>query len=145
MAFSLIDKNVGRDWHQCFLARHLELRASFSRCLENKRNKAAHSAIILDYFIRYQEIMEKYKILKMRIFNVDEKGFIAGYARQSKIIIPKAKKNQKFTVHDSNRDMITMIECIIINGKILSSIIIFADKSHLLDWHRSSKIYIKWQ
>src|SRR5947209_5840226 len=43
-------------WHLRFRDRHTELRASFTRRMENKHSKATHPAIILDYFIKYQEI-----------------------------------------------------------------------------------------
>jgi len=81
MAETLSGKKIGRGWHLGFLGRHTDLRASFTRCLENKRNKATHPSIILDYFIKYKEIIDKYQLLKKLIFNVDKKEFLKSIAR----------------------------------------------------------------
>ena len=87
MAATLVDQVIGKHWHSRFLERYEELYALFARCIENKRNKAAHPAIILDFFMKYQEIMTKYQLPKELIFNIDEKGFLKRIVRASKIII----------------------------------------------------------
>ena len=81
----------------------MELRASFAWYMENKRSKAAYPAIILNYFIKYQAIIDEHHIPLERIWNVDEKGFIKGYAgAHYKIIIPEEQRKNKFTMYDGS-------------------------------------------
>src|SRR5436190_19224181 len=105
-------QHLGVHWHTRFLHRHPTLTVKFSRVLENKRGHVEQPSIIVDYFQKYQELQRRYKFTNDRIFNVDEKGFMKGFASQGKIIIPIAYKNRKFKLQDGSRESITMIETI---------------------------------
>jgi hypothetical protein len=51
--------------------------------------------------------IEKYYLTSERIINLDEKGFMIGYARTTKRIVPKKSYNQGQLIgaqHDGNRE-----------------------------------------
>src|SRR4051812_8824602 len=100
--------------------------------MKNKRAKAANSDSILNYFIKFQSVVEKYNISAHRIFNIDEKEFMKSVTKGSKIIVPEKHKKTKFTTHDGSRESMTMVECICMDGSVLPPMVIFSGKTHLL-------------
>ena len=102
---------LSKDWYKRFLKRHDELRTVFSRQLENKRARAHDVSIISDYFDLYHREKLLKNIKDNNTHNMDEKGFLIGYAAGARIIIPRSSK-ARFVTHDGNRELVTVIECI---------------------------------
>ena len=67
-----------------------------------------------------------------KIYNMNEKDFVMGIANSVKIIIKW--KTMSFNVHANNKNWMSLIECVLKCGRILSAYIIFSDKKIQNDW-----------
>jgi hypothetical protein len=77
-------------------------------------------------------------IKKENIWNMDEKGFFMGMVARDKVVCRKGRQNPRF-VHDGNRELITVLECLSATGTILPPLVVFRGK-HIIAGH-----YIKGQ
>ena len=137
MAAHFAGREIGVHWPQRFVERHPELTVVFLCTLNNLRGRSNDPAKIIDFFIKFREIRRRYSISDSRIYNMDKKRFLPGYVLNKRIIVPTEYRTNKFTLQDGSRDSITMLECVSASGTVLPPMLIFADKAHLLDWHRS--------
>ena len=71
------------------------------------------------------------------IYNLDEKGLMMGVANRSKVIVRRGSKLQALC-QDTNRELITIVECICADGTTVSPMIIFKGAAHYYGWHPDS-------
>jgi len=79
------------------------------------------------------EAVEKYYLTPERIINLDEKGFMIGYARTTKRIVLKEAYKQGQLLgaqHNGNREWITLLAAIVAIGKKLSLALIYKGESY---------------
>jgi hypothetical protein len=90
---------------------------------------------LLLFSIQLHEKIEKYNILALNIYNVNEKGFLIGLLRATKRIIStdtlKSKRITR-TSQDSSREFITLITLIYADGLSLTPTLIYQGASHNL-------------
>jgi len=65
---------------------------------------------------------------------MDEKGFLHCQALKVKVICRRGRKNPCYTL-DGNREMVTVIECIAADGRVIPPIYIYKGGKHLPGWH----------
>jgi len=65
---------------------------------------------------------------------MDEKDFLLGQALKVKVICHRGRKNNHYT-QDGNRKMVTVIECIAAEGRVIPPMYIYKGGKHLLGWH----------
>ena len=65
---------------------------------------------------------------------MDEKGFLLGQPLKVKVICRRGRKNPRYT-QDGNREMVTVIECISADGRVIPPMYIYKGSRHLLGWH----------
>ena len=85
---------------------------------------ALNKPAVNDYFEMLEELIEKYKIEKHNIYNMDEKGIQIGVGGRVRAIVDC---NQK-TVHqveDGNWELVTFIECAAVDGSMLLPTVVF--------------------
>jgi len=76
---------------------------------------------------------------------MDQKGFLLDQALKVKVICRRGEKNRRYT-QDGNREVVTVIECIAADGRLIPPMYIYKGGKHLLGWHagvqgyRASKI-----
>ncbi|KAJ6258131.1 hypothetical protein Dda_7047 [Drechslerella dactyloides] len=145
MADSLAGRQLNRNWLTRFLKRRPELTTATSRTLENRRGRAMDANIIIDFFAQYHQIVQKHDILPQNCWNMDETGFLIGYATKAKVVLPASKKHDKFVLHDGNRESVTMVECGSMLGEFCPPMVIFGAKTQRLDWHRDDMDLEGWQ
>ncbi|KAJ6258217.1 DDE-domain-containing protein [Drechslerella dactyloides] len=135
MASQLGGCKIGKNWVTRFLKRHPELTTVRSRMLEDKRGKANDIEAIIEWFTLFNCLVRKHKILPQNIWNMDEKGFMIGWAKAANVIVPTAHKRQRFCVHDGGRESVNMVECVSATGEHCAPMVIFPGKVHLAGWH----------
>lgn len=69
---------------------------------------------------------------------MDEKGFMLGQALKVKVICRKGRKNPLYT-QDGNREMVTVIEAISGDGRVLPPMYVYKGAKHLMGWHAAVK------
>jgi hypothetical protein len=65
---------------------------------------------------------------------MDEKGFLLGHALKVRVICHRGRKNPHYMA-DGYRAMVTVIECISADGRVISPGYINMGSGHLLGWH----------
>ena len=130
------DAIIGENWTSRYLTRHPELVTKFSSQFDKKRIQANDPVTVQDHFKKLEQLMSQYKIAKANIYNMDEKGFLMGFASRSKVICRyQGYKQSAKIAEDANRELITVLDCISAGGRVISPFIIYKGKHQYHDWH----------
>jgi len=65
---------------------------------------------------------------------MDEKGFPLGHALKVTVICHGGQQNPHYT-QDGNRELVTVIECISADGRVIPPVYIYKGSRHRLGWH----------
>jgi len=118
---------LGHNWYLRFIERHEEIRTKWSRNRDQQRKDAEDPEVIQKWFQLYQDTKKQYGILDEDTYNVDEKGFMKGIGEEVKVIIPR-REGEAISCQPGNREWVTVIEAVGINGHLLPSFVIFEGK-----------------
>jgi hypothetical protein len=129
MVHEILDKSgdnspLGKNWVQRFVRRHEEVRNAISRPISIDRFLAMEDERIQQYFDRYEELTTRHSIAIQNIWNMDEKGFSIGQI-QNGTIITAADDTNAFEAMPGNRDWVSIIECISMEGGHIDPMVIF--------------------
>ena len=96
--------------------------------METGRHKADSGAKYSKYFELLHQKMTEYNLQPENTYNMDEKGFMIGVTGRSKRVFDKllfGQKQFKQSLHDGNREWVTLIAAICADGSRLPPGIIF--------------------
>lgn len=124
---------LGRNWYKNFLKRHPEIKLKKSPCLDQRRKDGTNYTIIKEWFDLYSTIRLKYDIAEADIYNMDEKGIMKSIGNNAEVIISRRDK-EAFSNHPGNRQWVSIIECIGMNGYLLPPFIIFQGQRIRESW-----------
>jgi len=65
---------------------------------------------------------------------MDEKGFMLGMALKVRVICRRGRRNPRYT-QDGNRELVTVIETVSADGRVLPPMYIYKGVQHLIGWH----------
>ena len=126
---------VGKDWPRAFLARHPELKSKFIPPLDKERAMAQDPDILLRWFSLFLETRSQYEVKDCNIYNMDEKGFQAGVCAKVKVYVSKYETKKKaYMTQPGDREWVSLIETISIDGRVLPPWIIFKGKLYQKSW-----------
>ena len=129
-------QEVGEHWITRFLDRHPQLAAKFTTPMERDRLEATSPYVVRDHFANLGRAMKAKNIQESEVYNMDEKGFLMGLAQSSKVIC-SYEGGSKFKVpDDGNRELLTVIECVSGDGRVIPCLIIYKGATHYMGWHR---------
>jgi Tc5 transposase DNA-binding domain len=77
---------VGKNWTSNFIQRRTEIKTKFSRKYNYKRAQCKDPIIIQGWFRLVQNIIAKWGILEMDIFNFDKARFLIGIIATAKVV-----------------------------------------------------------
>lgn len=103
-------RTIGKKWVQRFLKRHPEIKRRLSAQLDRDRMKAGDKEVLRDFFMKWQEVIERFGILPEHIYNWDEKGVMLGITG-CEWVLGARNKRESYAVQDGNRESVTVIEC----------------------------------
>jgi hypothetical protein len=126
---------VGQHWAYNFVRRHKALKCKYNRKYDYQRAKCEDPALIRPWFQLVRNTIEKYGILDADIYNFDETGFQMGIILTAKVITGAERSNRPVSVQPSNREWVTVINCIYADGQSLPPVIIFEGKMHQSTWY----------
>jgi len=127
------DKPVGINWPQKFLKRHPQIKTAYIPPLDKERAMAQDPAILAGWFNLFQSLKEEHGIEIEDIYNMDEKGFMQGVIAKLRVMISKYEKKAHMT-QCGNREWVSLIECISMDGRVLKPWIIFKGKVQQKAW-----------
>lgn len=115
--------HLGEHWISRFLDRHTDIAYRYSARVENERAAAGKPETINSFFDRLSEVRSRHKILPGDTYNVDEKGFAIGQAKQNKVLVRRHRKTSRIR-QPGNQEWVSVIECVSAIGKVLPAYII---------------------
>jgi hypothetical protein len=65
---------------------------------------------------------------------MDEKRFLLGQALEVKVICHRDRKNPQYT-QDQHCELVTVLDCIAADGRVIPCMYIYTGSRHLLGWH----------
>ena len=89
--------------------------------------KALNQSTVTEFFDLLMEVITKYNIQPENIYNMDEKGIQLGIGTKATVLIDWDQKTA-YSIEDGNRELVTVIEAICVDGSILHPSMIFQAK-----------------
>ena len=137
IARDLAGGKVGKNWVYRFLKRHPELKLGKPSGLDPKRAQAFNETVVRIHFEELKKALYP-GIKPSNLYNMDEKGCQRGGGRRipnQKFIICNGKHAQ-YRVQSANLELITIIECVAVDGTHIKPGFIFPQKKSSLeeDW-----------
>jgi hypothetical protein len=126
-------QDLGIHWTDQFLSRHPELKTKFVSGLDKERAEAQDPEIFRHWFDLYKDTVRKYNIKPRNQHNMDEKGVMMGFIGKVKVILSKYEKKGYMT-QPGNREWVSLIECISLDGRRTRPWVIFKAKQHQKAW-----------
>ena len=128
-AFHITGRLPGPHWTSYWVKAYKAQLKSAYLCIINSTQKKADSAL---YYSLYFELLArktaKYNIQLQNMYNVNKKGFLIGYFQKTKRIFTKSTFDTRQMQHicqDGNREWITILATICIDGSHLSPSLIY--------------------
>ena len=135
----LAERKPGKNWITRFLNRHPNISTKCTTPLQKKRKDAAPPKTIQDHFTKLGQVISAFDLQLGQIFKIDEKGFLLGLAQRSKVVCRHRKGSCIRQAEDGNRELITSIECVALDGDVLPPLIIYKGTNHYIGWHHFAK------
>ena len=126
-------EDLGIHWTEQYLDRHPQLKTKFMSGLDKERAEAQDPDIFQHWFELYKTTTQKYNIKPLNRYNMDEKGVMMGYIGKVKVVISRHEKKIYMT-QPGNREWVSVIECISLDGRRTRPWIIFKAKQHQRAW-----------
>ena len=124
---------LGKIWHTNFLGRHPELKMVYARSIALERAIANNNPLAIEnFFTEYARAKSDYNVQDPDIWNMDETGFMMGFAFAAKVIAMKGRRVVLKTV-PGNREWCSSIDAISMGGEVLDPFIIFRGKELTVD------------
>ena len=128
---------LGKDWPSAFLARHPELKSKYIPPLDKERALAQDPEILARWFELFLETRSRYEIKDHNTYNMDEKGFQAGVCAKVRVMVNKYETKKKaYMTQPGDRDWVSLIETISLDGLALPPWIIFKGKLYQKSWYQ---------
>lgn len=125
-------KPPGKNWVQFFYKRHAdELKPSKSRALEWDRYSIYDK--VAQWFDVVGEVLRRSGVDRMNVYNVDETGVMLSKPGSVKVLVGK-DNSHGYRGARVRRQMVTAIECISADGRVLDPMIIWPAKTHRSNW-----------
>jgi predicted HTH domain antitoxin len=124
---------IGINWVQNFVKRRDKLKTRFSRRYAAQRALCEDPKLIREWFNQYCNTIAQYGILNEDIYNFDETGFAMGITSTSKVITSREWQGKRKLLQPGNREWVTAIECVHLDG-VLPPTIIFKAKVLMAAW-----------
>jgi hypothetical protein len=135
---------VGTRWASNFVKRHPELRMRFNRKYDYQRAKCEDPEAIRGWFVLVQNMIAKYGINEVDIYNFDETGFMMGIISTAMVVTSAERHGRAKAVQPGNREWVTVIQGINSQGWAIPPFIIVAGKFHLSSWYENSPLPCDW-
>jgi hypothetical protein len=136
---------VGPNWSYRFIER---LPDQYKRIkqkpIDPKRLISEDIGVIQTWFDRLQIVLDTYKITPSNIWNFDETGFRIGQGKDEAVVTAYARSNTRLG-SASNRESVTIMECISAAGSVISPLIIVAGKKHMEHWYQTGGLDGEYQ
>lgn len=157
-------ESATKAWYRRFKRRHPELKTvlselkdvarssaekdplRFNEAFNNVRNHSVKSEMCAHSHQFDRLYQEPYNIIAKRLFNADEKGFLMGVDTRNYVLVfrpgydEEVRHYRASVPQDGNRELITVLDCINANGRVLPPFIIMKAMGFSFSWAKDSKL-----
>jgi hypothetical protein len=128
-ASAMAGSDVSESWVTRFMSRNAShLISRWQTGMDRNRHQADSGSKYSLYFDLLHQKIEEYKIKAEDIYNMDEKGFLAGVTGRSKRVFSRRmweEKNVTAGLQDGSREWVTLLACICSDGSALPPSLIY--------------------
>jgi DDE superfamily endonuclease/Tc5 transposase-like DNA-binding protein len=124
---------IGEHWTRRFLKRHPEYHVRRKRAIDIERMQAVDKTVVERWFDDYRHQITIHGICPEDIYNFDETGFQIGVGKDQWIVTREPRK-KIFNGSNTNRESVTVVECVSTDGFVCPPLIILSGKQVLLRW-----------
>ena len=130
---------IGRQWLLNFFKRHPECSTLIGDPHESARVNEATEENVQGWFTFFLFQKEKFQVKDFNIYNMDEHGLCIGKINPRKVVGQtynqwgRLRKRTRMR-NSQNREWVSIIECISIEGSYIQPLIIFQGKNVNIDW-----------
>ena len=132
---------IGKNWPQKFMTRYPEIKTVNIPPLDKERAMAQDPEILAGWFDLYLYLKTTYEVNKEDIYNIDEKGFIIGVIAKLRVMLNKyemingkKKRRNAYITQYGNREWVSLVEYVSLDGRRLPPWIIFKGKQIQKAW-----------
>ena len=129
--------SLGMHWVHRFVKKNTTLSSKLARSMDAKRVQQTNEVVAADFIKKLRHVLQTYNIPPAHIWNMDETGYcIAGNIKHTqRVIVPKTQRII-YTAGASNREWVSIIECVSAAGAALSPYLIFKGKQLQVEFMR---------
>ena len=124
---------LGKNWVTKFTKRHPEIKSVMGARLDKERWNSVTRESMEGWLNLLKSVKEEYRILDSNIYNMDEKGCILGISEKARVLIPSSSR-VKYIKQASDRESVTVIECIRSSGVAIPPFVIWKAHTHRDNW-----------
>ena len=128
-----------RDYIYAFQNRHPELKLKKPSTIDPKRARAFNRPVVQHHFELLDNFLKEKNISWDNVWNMDEKGLQAGGGRKNngrKYFYSRDQRSQ-VRIKDDELELVTVIECVSANGRVMPPGFVFAGKRMCPNWFRA--------
>lgn len=118
------NKCAGLDWMKSFMHRHHELSLRKPENTSLARAIGFNPTSVAAFFANYAKVMDRFKFLPNRIFNIDETG-ITTVAQAPKVIAATGKKQVGQIVSSERGELVSFCGIICAGGTVIPPVFVF--------------------
>ena len=126
---------VDAHWPQQFLLCYKALKTMHVQTLAQNWQLETFCPIISQWFDNFAELMKKYDIKKINMWNMNEKRFVMRLSRSWKMIVT-VNSSKLFLMKPENQIWVSILKCISAHGQALALFLIWKKKWHQKEWYR---------
>jgi hypothetical protein len=105
------ERPVSETWHLRFFERQENIKSRFDRLMDKQRVLAEDPDIYIDFFQKFRKAVREYKIAIDDMYNMNEVGAAIDLFHKFRIIVLE-EEVAAYSSINSNREWVTLIECI---------------------------------
>ncbi|KAI1002970.1 hypothetical protein K3495_g5235 [Podosphaera aphanis] len=124
---------VGNNWVYRFLLRHPQIKGMTGKPLDKARVEAATPELIDGFYTLFESVKRDFHILPENIWNMDEHGLGLGICTYQRII-GASDKSSTYRKAPENREWVSIVETISVDGRKTRPLIIFKGAAPQSNW-----------
>lgn len=121
-------------WITCILDRHPNTAYQYFAQVDNECAVAENPRTINQYFNSLSEVKSKYQTIFDDFYNTDEKGYVIGQVKWSKVLSQQIRKTSHIW-ESKNQEWVSILEYVSAYGKVIPAYLIYKGKRHIMGNH----------
>ena len=125
-------------WVTKFIKHELtEFHTITTKPISRQRTTAHDESVVIDWFERYNQFLQKHCIKPDNLWNMDETGFRVGIPGGEQVLVPVGI-HELYTPSPENRSSVTVVEAVSASGKVIPPVLIIQGKTHMESWYHKN-------